>query len=64
VDDFYKEFEPEWRKILIENQDKGLISNKKRRNRRTELSLCEAITIKAYLEGFLETKVIYRRSCF
>jgi len=45
VDDFCKEFEPEWRKILIENQDKGLISNKKRRNRRTELSLCEAITI-------------------
>jgi hypothetical protein len=45
VDDFCKEFEPEWRKILIENQDKGLIGDKKRRNRRTELSLSEAITI-------------------
>jgi len=39
VDDFCKEFEPEWRKILIENQDKQLIGNKKRRNRQTELSL-------------------------
>lgn len=37
VDDFCKEFEPKCRKILIEN--------KKRRNRRTELSLSEAITI-------------------
>jgi hypothetical protein len=45
VDDFCKEFEPEWRKILIENQDQNLIGNKKRRNRKTELSLCEAITI-------------------
>ena len=45
VDDFCKEFEPEWRKILIENQDKGLIGDKKRRNRKTELSLSEAITI-------------------
>lgn len=45
VDDFCKEFEPEWRKILIENQDKGLIGDKKRRNRRTELLLSEAITI-------------------
>jgi DDE family transposase len=45
VDDFCKEFEPEWRKILIENQDTGLIGDKKRRNRRTELSLSEAITI-------------------
>lgn len=33
VDDFCKEFELEWRKILIENQDKNLIGNKKRRNR-------------------------------
>lgn len=45
VDDFCKEFEPEWRKILIENQDKNLIGNIKRRNRKTELSLSEAITI-------------------
>jgi hypothetical protein len=45
VDDFCKEFEQEWRQILIESQDKGLIGNKKRRNRRTELSLSEAITI-------------------
>ena len=28
-DDFCKEFEPEWRKILIENQDKGLLEIKK-----------------------------------
>jgi hypothetical protein len=45
VDDFCKEFEPEWKKILIENQDQGLIGDKKRRNRTTELSLSEAITI-------------------
>ena len=45
VDDFCKEFEPEWRQILIENQDKGLIGDIKRRNRKTELSLSEAITI-------------------
>ena len=44
VDDFCKEFEPEWRKILLE-QDRGLIGNKKRRNRKSELSLSEAITI-------------------
>lgn len=45
VDDFCKEFEPEWKRIMIENQDKNLIGDKKRRNRRTELSLSEAITI-------------------
>jgi hypothetical protein len=45
VDDFCKDFEPEWRQILIENQDKGLIGDKKRRNRKTELSISEAITI-------------------
>ena len=45
VDDFCKEFEPEWRKILIENQDRQLIGDKKRRNRRPELFLSEAITI-------------------
>lgn len=45
VDDFCKEFEPEWRKILIENQDRQLLGEKKRRNRRPELSLSEVITI-------------------
>lgn len=45
VDDFCKLFEPEWNKILVENQDKGLIGDKKRRNRKSELSLSEAITI-------------------
>jgi hypothetical protein len=45
VDDFCKEFEPEWRKILIENQDINLIGDKKRRNRLTELSLSEAMAI-------------------
>jgi hypothetical protein len=45
VDDFCKEFESEWKKILIESQGKNLIGNKKRRNRKTELSLSEAITI-------------------
>ncbi len=45
VDDFCKQFEPEWKKILVKNQDRGLIGNKKRRNRKTELSLSEAITI-------------------
>ncbi len=45
VDDFCKEFEHEWRKILIEKQDNRLIGDKKRRNRKTEMSLSEAITI-------------------
>ena len=45
VDDFCKEFEPEWRKILIEHQDRRLIGDIKRRNRKSELSLSEAITI-------------------
>ena len=45
VDDFCKEFEPEWRKVLLEDQDRSLIGNKKRRNRKTELTLSEAITI-------------------
>ena len=44
VDDFCKEFEPEWRKILIEDQSR-LIGDKKTRNRKTELLLSEAITI-------------------
>jgi len=45
VDDFCKEFEAEWKKILIENQNKSLIGDNKKRNRKTELSLSEAITI-------------------
>src|SRR5829696_3616164 len=45
VDDFCKEFEPEWQKIMIEKQDVKLIGDKKRRNRRTQLSLSEAMTI-------------------
>lgn len=45
ADDFCKAFEPEWRKILVENQDNQLIGDRKRRNRRTELSLSEALTI-------------------
>jgi hypothetical protein len=45
VDDFCKEFEPEWRKILIENQNGQLIGNQKQRNRHSELSLSEAMTI-------------------
>jgi hypothetical protein len=44
VDDFCKEFEAEWRKILIQDRSR-LIGDKKTRNRRTELSLSEAITI-------------------
>lgn len=45
VDDFCKEFVPEWEKTLVEHQDRGLIGDKKRRNRKTELSVSEAITI-------------------
>jgi hypothetical protein len=45
VDDFCKMFEPEWRKILIENQQRQLPGEKKRRNRRPDLSLSEAMTI-------------------
>jgi hypothetical protein len=45
VDDFCKKFEPEWQKIMIENQSECLVKDKKRRNRKTELSLSEAITI-------------------
>lgn len=40
VDDFCKQFEPEWRKILVED-----LSSTSKRNRKTELSLSEAITI-------------------
>lgn len=45
VDDFCKKFEPEWKKIMIEEQDTGLIDNRKKRNRRPELSLSEAMAI-------------------
>lgn len=45
IDDFCKQFEPEWRKIFLENQDKNLIGDRKRRNRKTELSLSEAMAI-------------------
>jgi hypothetical protein len=41
VDDFCKHFEHEWNKMLIEDQSQ----NKKRRNRKPELSLSEAIAI-------------------
>lgn len=41
ADDFCKEFEPEWRKILIGQ----LIGDKKSRNRKIGLSLSEAMTI-------------------
>lgn len=40
VDDFCKQFEPQWRKFLIEN-----LSSVKKRTRKSELSLSEAITI-------------------
>ncbi len=55
VDDFCKEFEQDWRKILIENQNNQLIENKKRRNRKSELTLSEAITI--VTQGFLTRKI-------
>jgi hypothetical protein len=41
ADDFCKQFEPEWKKILIED----LNIDRKKRNRKTELSLSEAMTI-------------------
>jgi len=30
VDDFCKKFEPEWQKIMIEEQNAGLIGNRKK----------------------------------
>ena len=66
VDDFCKEFESEWKKIQIE-QNQGLIGSSKKRNRKSELSLSEAITIvtmfhktrhrtfKDYYERFVRT---------
>jgi Transposase DDE domain len=44
VDDFCKQFEPEWRKIFLEEQ-RSQIGKAKTRNRKSELSLSEAITI-------------------
>lgn len=44
VDDFCKEFESEWKKIQIEQSLKSIGASKKR-NRKSELSLSEAITI-------------------
>lgn len=44
VDDFCKEFEPEWKKVLIEDKN-GQSTQSRRRNRKTELLLSEAITI-------------------
>jgi hypothetical protein len=41
VDDFCKQFEPEWNKISIEHPN----TDKKKRTRKTDLSLSEAITI-------------------
>lgn len=40
VDDFCKQFEPQWQKFLIEN-----LSSRKKRTRKTELTLSEAITV-------------------
>ena len=45
VDDFCKEFEPEWRKILVEHQKHQWLGKTKTRNRKPELLLSEAITI-------------------
>ena len=39
VDDFCKEFEPEWRKILVENQDRGLIGDKKEKKSQNRIIL-------------------------
>ena len=44
IDDFCKEFEPEWHAILIEKQNSNLIG-RKRRYRKPEMSLSEAMTI-------------------
>ena len=44
IEDFCKQFEPEWKKILIEQQ-KQLIGKSNQRNRPSKLSLSEAMTI-------------------
>jgi DDE family transposase len=62
ADDFCKEFEPEWRKILVENQNNQL-SQTKTRNRKPELSLSEAITIAIIFHktGYRTLKDYYTR---
>ncbi|MBS4167276.1 hypothetical protein NEOC65_002382 [Neochlamydia sp. AcF65] len=45
VEDFYKQFEPEWRKILVESRPKPLIEKSNKRNRWSKLSLSKAMTI-------------------
>ena len=67
VDDFCKEFEPEWKKIFIEDQNSNLIGDiKRRRNRQTELSLSEAITIVIMFHktGYRTFKDYYERYVF
>jgi hypothetical protein len=63
VDDFCKRFEPEWRKILIENKSRNLTGNKKIRNRSPRLSLSEAITIVIFFHrtGYRTFKDYYLR---
>lgn len=58
ADDFCKQFESEWRKILIED-----LSSNKKKNRRTELSLSEAITIVVMFHktGYRTFKDYYNR---
>jgi hypothetical protein len=45
ADDFCNQFEPEWRKILIENKNTNLIGDKKTRERFSKMPLSEAMTI-------------------
>lgn len=45
VDDFCKEFEPEWSKISLESQNSDSSDYRKRRNRKAGLSSGEVITI-------------------
>lgn len=63
VDDFCKQFESEWRKILIED-----LSSDRKRNRKTELSLSEAMTIAIMFHktGYRTFKDYYTRfvMCF
>lgn len=63
VDDFCKKFEPEWKKIMIEEQEAGLIDNRKKRNRSPELSLSEAmaIVILFHKTGYRTFKDYYMR---
>jgi hypothetical protein len=58
VDDFCKQFESEWRKILVED-----LSSCRKRNRKTELSLSEAmaIAIMFHKTGYRTFKDYYTR---